>query len=241
MSPQTSSGRRKLSLAANDGLADFLSQHNSHRTLQESPNNNTATTELQIIIEDSVFSDNVLGASPGADSTAIIYSVGASVDMSNSVIVGTTKDVQKVEDLPHLIYIQSAPLILDSNCFLGNNEGIAPVVAQQATDVSARLNFNQRTTSVLPNTNCEFIAHNLMNTSASTSSIFACNGSDSEVCEAKVSSDYRYPCVTYLDDIYFSEWDVTDSDVPRTYILCPRTTFRVGSRHDENGTPQGGS
>lgn len=200
----------------------------------------TTRTELQVIIINCVFSDNVLGASPGADSTAIIYSVGASVDMRNSVIVGTTKDIQKNEELPHMIYVKSAPLILDSNCFMGNDEAITPVVVQQPpTDVQARLNFNQRTTSVLPNTNCEFVATNSSTTTSSDT--FVCTSSDSDVCQAKATAHYRYPCVSYLDDIYFSEWDVDNSDVPRTYILCPQSTFRVGSRHDSDGTPQGGS
>ena len=250
VAPRTGASRR-LSLAGNSSndrksIYNLLSQNSKHRALQTNNTNTPSesgqedTADLRIKIVNCVFSDNVLGASPGADSTAIIYSVGAFIDMSHSVIVGTTKNVQAKETVPNLIYVDSANLDLNSNCFIGNSDDITPVVISQQSSQTAmvkrRLNFNQRTTSFLSNTNCEFMAYTQQNATT-----FLCEPSDGEVCVAKGTSDYGYPCITYLDDIYFSEWDVTDDSIPRSYILCPQTTFRVGSRHTEDGTPQGGS
>lgn len=212
-------------------LTNYL---DARRRTTETTSFNMTKLNLHIQISDSVFSDNVVGASPGADTTAVIYSVGASMELSNSVIVGTTKDEQKIEKLPHLIYVEEASMMLHNNCFLGNDNDITPLVSQSST-IYAESNFNQRTSSNLPKSNCDFIARN------QTGPEFVCEAADAMVCKATAPQNYRYPCVTYLDDIYFSEWDVRDSSVTRTYLLCADTTFRVGSRHDDNGTPMGGS
>lgn len=222
---------RKLSHSSDKLLKNFLDVR--RRTTEDSAYNMTKSG-LHMKISNSVFSDNVLGASPGADTTAVIFTVGASMEISNSVIVGTTKDVQKAEDLSHLIYVENAAMMLRDNCFLGNNDEIAPVVSQSSV-ISATSNFNQRMTSFLPRSDCDFIAHN------ETGNGFVCQAAEASVCTATTTQNYRFPCVTYLDDIYFSEWDVLDSSVPRTYLLCPGTKFRVGSRHDDFGTPIGGS
>ncbi|CAB9517547.1 expressed unknown protein [Seminavis robusta] len=234
-----SSNTRKLLSSENSNLVDYL-EHDRRGGFKRALQRNATKTQLHVTITDCVFSDNVLGASPGADTTAIVYSVGASIDMSKSVIVGTTKDLlQQPEDaLGHLIYVESAPVVLRDNCFIGNQDDIAPVVATSAT-VDADNNFNQRTSSTLSSTNCEFIAHNT--TLSASGAGFVCEPSDAQVCATKSSSTYRVPCVGYLDDIYFSEFDVIDSSLPRTYLLCSDTVFRVGSRHEVDGTPIGGS
>lgn len=232
VAPQTTGLRRLSSVNAhNNKLEEFLGRR--RRTTESS--SNTTTSELHIWVSNTVFSDIVLGASPGADTTAVIFSVGASLELSDSTIVGTTKDAQKVEELPQLIYVESAPFLMRDNCFVGNDDGIAPVVAQSAM-INAVSNFNQRTTSRLSQSNCEFIAHN----TTGTGGAFACQPSDASVCTAK-STNYRFACISYLDEIYFSEWDVSDSTIPRTYILCTDSVFRIGSRHDSDGTPIGGS
>lgn len=244
MAPTSAGGRRQLSMLAkgvaageNNLKSIFNGLNETTMTTEQTFDSNMTKTDLHITIENTVFSDNVLGASPGADSTAIIYSVGASISMRHSVIVGTTRDMQKVEDLPHLVYMESAPIALHHNCFIGNDDGIAPVVAQHST-VHFGSNFNTRTTSQLSKSNCEFIAQN--RTSLATED-FVCENSDASVCTANHTPEYRFPCTSYLDDIYFSESDVKDSTVQRTYVLCPDTVFRVGSRHDQDGTPLGGS
>jgi hypothetical protein len=226
---------RRLSFAEN---ADFTQYFEDDRRRAEEASNATTTnnTGLRIQVIDCLFSDNFLGASPGAETTAIIYSVGASMEMSDSVIVGTMRDELTSENVSNLVYLESASMVMQDNCFIGNHESIAPVVAVSSM-VQANSNFNQRMTSELSSTQCEFIAHGDFDSGG-----YTCKNSDASVCTAaKPSSQYRFPCINYLDDIYFSEWDVTNTSLPRTYILCHDTVFRVGSRHDEDGTPLGGS
>ena len=223
-----------MSLSENSNFLQYF--EDERRRAQESSNATNTTTGLHIQVTGCVFSDNYLGASPGADATAIIYSVGASIEMSDSVIVGTLTDELTSENVSNLIYLESSSVVLRDNCFIGNDDAIAPVLAVSAS-VQAKANFNQRMSSQLSNTNCEFIAYGDFDSTG-----YDCKNSDASVCTTSIpSSRYRFPCISYLDDIYFSEWDVVNASVPRTYILCPDTVFRVGSRHDEDGTPLGGS
>jgi hypothetical protein len=235
--------QRRLSLADNsNNIADFINDQRNHiRRAQQS--DNTTTPEkpvLHIQVSESVFSDNVLGSSPGAEATAVIFSVGASLDLSNTAIIGTTKDAQKVEEMPNLIRIEGAAANLKNNCFIGNDDSIAPVIAENAA-VYTTSNFNQRISSALPNSGCAFIGHNVMTDSVTLKKGYVCEADDAPVCTSQRPATYRYPCVSYLDEIYFSEWEVSDASISRSYILCPNTDFRVGSRHTDEGTPIGGS
>jgi hypothetical protein len=224
---------RRLSFSENANFIQYF--EDERRRAEEASNLTTTNLGLRIQVIDCLFSDNYLGASPGADATAIIYSVGASMEMSDSVIVGTMRDELTSENVSNLIYLESSSMVMRDNCFIGNNDAIAPVLAVSTT-VEANSNFNQRMTSQVSSTLCEFIAYDF------DLGGYVCKNSDAHVCtSAKPSSQYRFPCISYLDDIYFSEWDVANASLPRTYILCPGTVFRVGSRHDDDGTPIGGS
>ena len=221
-------------------IESFLGEQASHQRRLQALNTTSSEYDLHIQVTESAFTETVLGASPGAESTAVIFSAGASVELIDSSIVATTKDAQKVEKMPTLIYMASGFLTLKNNCFVGNDAGITPVIAQQSS-VEANSNFHQRASNNLPNTGCEFIAHNVMTDADNLNKGFVCEASDAPVCTSKRPVNYRYPCVSYLDEIYFTESDITDPSIPRTYLLCPNTVFRVGSRHTDEGTPVGGS
>lgn len=233
------STRRTLTVTSNHrDITEFLTQPS--RRIQASQNVTDSSSKLLFIVLDSVFKDNVLGASPGAKTTAVIYSVGGSIEMSNSAIVGTTKDALKVEAMPNLIHIEGASITIRHNCFVGNDPRISPVIAENSS-VDARSNFNQRTSSLLPASGCEFVANNITTDFATQNKGYICEDSDSPVCTNQNTPNYRFPCVSYLDEMYFSEKNISDPKVPRTYLLCPNTVFRVGSRNQDDGTPIGGS
>lgn len=233
--------RRKLSLTSNVDLAEFIGEQSYQRRLQQEPNGTSVVSDLHIQVTQSVFTDNVLGASPGAEATAVIFGSGASFEMRDSVIVGTTKDAQKVEEMPNLIHIENAAVNLENNCFVGNDAGIAPVVVENAS-VNAKSNFNQRTTNVIPNSGCEFVSHGVMTGAVTPKMEYVCEASDSPVCSnSQDTPSFRFPCVSYLDSIYFGEEQIVNANIPRTYLLCPNTVFRVGSRHTDEGIPVGGS
>jgi hypothetical protein len=147
--------------------------------------------------------------------------------------------------LGYLIYNDGGNLTSHSNCFIGNDQRIASIVTDnQVGDVQTTLSFVQRNSTELPPTGCEFLARvttGALDRLGFQDVAFTCENSDAEVCSASSLKKVNPPCLKSLDDVYHSEANLTDDMSLRTYILCPRTIFKVGTRSGNNGTPDDGS
>lgn len=143
--------------------------------------------------------------------------------------------------LGYLIYNDGGDLTGHTNCFIGNDPRIAPIVTEnQFGNVQTTLSFVQRLSAELPPTGCEFLA------TVTTGTLdqldfqdvaFTCQNSDAAVCTASSLNKVDPPCLTSLDDVYHFEANLTDDRSLRTYILCPGTKFEVGGRNSNDGNP----
>ena len=79
-----------------------------------------------------------------------------SVDIAHSIFAGTKLDNDEVL-LGIIIRVDSGDLTMDHNCFVGNDERVAPVVVD-GTEVHAEVSFLQRRSAAVAPTGCEFIS-----------------------------------------------------------------------------------
>lgn len=133
-------------------------------------------------------------------------------------------------------------LVLVDNCFIQNNVTIAPVINQNSTSLTVSSNYGELTNAQGPPYVCEFLANvekGEVGTSEFEDLSFSCVNFDSDVCmstTAPVKEEVTgTECLTSLNDVYFGERDVVDSNVLRTYILCPNTTFDLGNMFGDDG------
>lgn len=136
-------------------------------------------------------------------------------------------------------------LTLHDNCFLGNDERIAPIVMEDGT-LETSSTFVHRQKVHLPPTGCEFaarVAQGKLSRVGIKEVLFSCIPSDSSVCTASSLPRVELPCLTTLDDIYHGEeiLNTTDAEQTRTYVLCPQTTYLIASMNDESGKLVSGS
>jgi len=129
-------------------------------------------------------------------------------------------------------------LTLHNNCFVDNDDAIAPVLNQDG-QVHLHSNSVQRETSVLPTTKCDFVSTGMYDDNMGTAGGDAkspfdplarsCQQHDSDVCTASVLQEARgqVPCITDLQYIYDAEQQLESDAVTRTYRLCPDTDFDI--------------
>jgi hypothetical protein len=186
--------------------------------------------------------NNVVWSYSGASLDGLITNYGAAIEVSDSVFVSTTIESEELQ-LAYFMCTTGGSLNAHNNCFLGNDERIAPIVNQNGA-VQTSASFVHRQTTTLPSTKCEFVSRvteGTLDRLGFESVVFACEDSDASVCNAAALYKVYTPCLNSLDDIYHGEESLLSAEMTRTYILCPRTLYKIGSMNDENGNPFDGS
>jgi hypothetical protein len=200
---------------------------------------------MHIIVTDCAFLNNVIWSYNSGSIEGLITLRGAKMDISHTTFVSTTIMESVTMKLGYLIYNDGGDLTLHTNCFIDNDQRIAPIVTEnQRGEVQTTLSFVQRLSDELPPTGCEFlttVTSGTLDQLGFQDVAFTCEKSDAAVCTASSLSKADPPCLTSLDDVYHFEANLTDGRSLRTYILCPGTKFEVGSRNVNNGTPSDGS
>lgn len=123
-----------------------------------------------------------------------------------------------------------------NNCFIGNDDLIAPVVLSESSyDVQS--SFVQHKTKTLSATQCEFLAVFMGGSLFDDEDVrgtFTCEMSDLPVCSAaallKVGAEI--PCERSLQLIAEAEDGAENGNATTTFILCKNTDFNV----DESGS-----
>ncbi len=123
-----------------------------------------------------------------------------------------------------------------NNCFIGNDDRIAPVVLSQ-TSYDVQSSFVQHKTGLLSSTQCEFLAIAMGGSlfdDGDYSGTFICDVSDLPVCSvtALLKAGTGVPCERSLQAIAEAEMGAENGNATATFILCKNTTFDV----DEMGT-----
>ena len=130
-----------------------------------------------------------------------------------------------------MVGVKDGAAVLHNNCFLGNNEAIAPVVIEESS-IIADTNFVQRM-SDLPPSGCAFVSQvtageSIYATTNFTDTNFTCVDSDAPVCGVSARSKHvDTPCLKSVNVIAEKEAAVVHDEFTRTYILCPNSTFAV--------------
>jgi hypothetical protein len=196
---------------------------------------------MHITVTDCAFLNNVVWSYNSDSIEGLITLRGAKMDISHTTFASTTIKESVTMKLGYLIYNDGGDLTGHTNCFIGNDPRIAPIVTEnQHSKVQTTLSFVQRLSAELPPTGCEFLASvttGSLDQLGSQDVAFTCQNSDAAVCTASSLNKVDPPCVTSLDDVYYFEANLADDRSLRTYILCPGTKFEVGSRNGNNGTP----
>jgi hypothetical protein len=145
--------------------------------------------------------------------------------------------------LAFLISNAGGNLISHTNCFLDNDPRIVPIVTEQG-NIQATSSFVQRQVAVTSPTGCDFTAsvtNGTLSRMGFEDVAFACTDSDAQTCGAASVKRVKVPCIDILNDVYQAESVVTDDSIVRTYLLCPKTTFKVATMNDNVGNPFDGS
>lgn len=144
--------------------------------------------------------------------------------------------------LPYHILVQNGNVAIRDNCFVDMDERINHVLHDGGT-LSAKDNFVERQTENGMVTECEFIAEVVAGSISLRSPFedmsYSCIDSDADICSAP--SKVEIPCVESLDSLYFLEETVKDESVKRTYMLCPRQTYKVAAQLSLSNPPADGS
>lgn len=131
-------------------------------------------------------------------------------------------------------------MTLHNNCWIGNDDVIAPVVNDGHSQIQMNKNSVQRQTTDLPPTGCEFASHGrLEKDTFNHTEKHACRKSDSAVCTAFAFSKIRnsQPCIDNLQVIHDAEKDLETDDSTRTYRICPDTEFNMLTKGTGNQSP----
>ena len=156
-----------------------------------------------------------------------------SVDIAHSIFAGTKLDNDEVL-LGIIIRVDSGDLTMDHNCFVGNDERVAPVVVD-GTEVHAEVSFLQRRSAAVAPTGCEFISivkTGSLDENGFQQTEFNCMlNSQTDICAASIAKSFarKMPCERSLGSIAKNEANVEFLDRVRTYILCPDTKYIVES------------
>jgi len=131
--------------------------------------------------------------------------------------------------LEYFIFNDGGDLTLHNNCWLGNDDVIAPVVNDDGGQALAYMNSVQRQTTVLPPTDCDFMSLGHVDTDTfQTAKHHSCQTYDSPVCTAfALTKVMNPPCVEDLKVIYEIERDLDSDNATRTYRLCPDTKYNM--------------
>ena len=207
------------------------------RKISEAP----SVSLMHITITDCAFLNNVVWSYNSGSIEGLITLRGAKMDITHTTFTSTTIQESVTMKLGYLIYNDGGDLTGHTNCFIGNDPRIAPIVTEnQHGKVQTSVSFLQRLSAELPPTGCEFLSTvttGTLNQLGSQDVAFTCQNSDAAVCAASSLNKVDLPCLTSLDDVYYFEAKLTDDRSLRTYILCPGTKFEVGSRNGNNGRP----
>jgi len=189
----------------------------------------SGTHKTNVVMSGCVFLDNVIWPYSGETIEGLVrISQGANVEISDSIFMRTTTQHDEETKLEYQIFNEGGRLALNNNCFLDNDDTIAPVVNLNHAVLQTYSNSVQRSTAELPPTKCQFISFaDALHKDSFDSTTFGCEEADTPVCTAKALSKVTPTCADRLDDIYDSEQDLESDEGTRTYRLCPNTTFGV--------------
>jgi hypothetical protein len=206
------------------------------RKISETP----SVSLMHITITDCAFLNNVVWSYNSGSIDGLITLRGAKMDITHTTFTSTTIEDNVTMKLGYLIYNDGGDLTGHTNCFIGNDPRIAPIVTENGK-AQTSLSFVQRLSAELPPTGCEFhaiVTTGTLDQLGSQDVAFTCqNSSDADVCAASSLNKVDIPCLTNLDDVYHLEANLTDDRSLRTYILCPGTKFEVGRRNGNNRSP----
>lgn len=122
-------------------------------------------------------------------------------------------------------------MTLWDNCFLDNDDNIAPVVNDGGT-IQAVRNSVQRSTTVLPYTGCPFISHGPSDKTMVDGATFWCHASDGPTCTSSSLARTSLQCFSDLTLIYQAEQALTTDVQTRTYRLCPNQEYNIKTTTD---------
>lgn len=185
--------------------------------------------------------DNTLWSGSGASIDGLVSVDSGSVEIAHSVFAGTVMASDALL-LGMVVFVENGGLNMRRNCFVGNDERIAPVVVDQA-EVYAEGSFLHRRSAEVAPTGCEFISKvesGSLDESEFNQTDFACMVySTTDVCTASIARNIttKMPCETSLDNIETSEESLVSTGLTRTYILCPETKYDIGSTPIAIGQP----
>ena len=181
----------------------------------------------------SLVQDNTIWSGSGASIDGLVTVDKGSVDIANSIFAGTKLGSDELL-LGIIIRVDSGDLTMDHNCFVGNDERVAPVVVDR-TEVHTYASFLQRRSAVVAPTGCEFISivkTGSLDESGFQHTEFNCVlNSQTDVCTASIAKRFarQMPCERSLGSIAENEANVELTNRVRTYVLCPDTKYNVES------------
>ena len=169
----------------------------------------------------------------GASIDGLVTVDEGSVEITQSVFAGT-KLVSDTLLLGYLVRVDKGELNMRSNCFVSNDERIAPAIVDQA-QVFAAASFVQRRSDDVAPTGCEFIskvtAGSLQESEFDLTEFECMSSTTADVCTAMISDTMtqEMPCEESLAAITTNESRIQNTSLLRTYILCPEKQYMVGS------------
>jgi len=164
-----------------------------------------------------------------------------SVEITHNVFAGT-KLVSDSLLLGYLVRVDNGELNMRSNCFVGNDERIAPAIVDQA-QVFASASFVQRRSDDVAPTGCEFIskvtAGSLQESEFDHTEFDCVSSTTTDFCTAIISDtmSQEMPCEESLAAITTNESRIQNTSLVRTYVLCPEKQYMVGSSPIVIGQP----
>ena len=177
---------------------------------------------------------NTLWNGSGASIESLLTVHNGIVEITNSVFARTTKLDSGALLMGIIVRVDNGELNMRSNCFVGNDESIAPIVADKV-EVHTEALFLQRRSATMAPTGCEFISHvktGSLDVSAFNQTEYNCMIYQKvDICTASIAKKVanKMPCESSLDSIAANEANIESSSPVRTYVLCPDTTYNVGS------------
>lgn len=135
--------------------------------------------------------------------------------------------------VPYYVGLLGGNLTMEDNCFVGGNPRIVPVINEGGVIIDNNRTFVQRYEEVKNKTQCDYRAEVKTGTLEDPDESFlsACHVSNGKVCTASSIRKVDVPCLRSLDEIFLNEVKIVNSNTTRTYLLCPKSEYRID--HDD--------
>ena len=201
--------------------------HGTRRTSEQETVN--GGQHLYVRLEECLFQYNRIWPHTSSSSshgfvTAQGYSTWLEI-VKTTFFSNTADDTVDLYAEPFIIEAIGAKLTMSQNCFTNNHPRLTSVIARSSSTFAAYQDFVQRATGSTTDTGCDYA---VLDYKTETQ---ACQLATGSICQAPHQPHSDGGCLLSLDTIYNIERDLIDASASntRTYILCPDTTYELGS------------